>query len=428
MSGINCPVNLSNKNLTQYNFNNNQNTLLQMPLDVLNVIMCNVCDEPSAMKSAIRALEFGRVSALTHLLTHANPEIDSLIHDERKFLPLVNCLAKKLNRDADPLGVVSDFGPGDVGEMVGLLNLAQEEYVNDLPKIFYTIFKRSVESISSKEYLEFAGDDNWAFLGLGAKILRVWDDQDFAEKIHHDLIKSFVSKPVENLTLEAYNDFVKTLNTAYGRVSPQDNERILRQAIYSTYEKEQLDALKEKYENPSGELLATTEENLRDKRNQRKIDIDMEIRRLCGDNFNGTIDNAYRAMQAAEAEKVQAKTAYIANSQGFTVDMNDTEFASRGCGMQDLFSKYIQKLGEYGEAREAFDTRKARLDTLAVWREGVITGGAILDIQAELREEKLAAYAQSICKKASGFYAQLSRPIDEDNKDELYEQLHEIIG
>jgi hypothetical protein len=58
----------------------------------------------------------------------------------------------------------------------------------------------------------------------------------------------------------------------------------------------------------------------------------------------------------------------------------------------------------------------------------VITGGAILDIQAELREEKLAADAQSICKKMSDFYAQLSRPINEDNKDELYEQLHKIIG
>jgi hypothetical protein len=346
MSSINCPVKLSNKNLTQYNFNNNQNTLLQLPLDVLNVIMCNVCDEPSAMKSAIRAVEFGRVSALTHQLTHANGEIDNLIHNERKFLPLVNCLAKKLKPDPDPIGVVSDFGPGDVGEMVGLLNLAQEEYVNDLPKIFYTIFKRSVESISSKEYLKFAGDDNWAFLGLGAKIFRVWGDQDFAGKIHHDLIKSFVSKPVENLNMESYKDFVSTLNTAYGFISPQDNELFLRQGICSTCEKKQLDALKEKYGNPTEELLAITKENLRDKRNQRKDEIDKQIRQLCGDNFNGAIDGAYRAMQEAEAEKVQAKAAYIAaiRSQEFTVDMDDSQLASRGLAIQDLYSKYIQKL------------------------------------------------------------------------------------
>ncbi len=78
-----CQLNYSNKDLTK------NIAALPLPEEIFRKIMFYVCDETSRMKGAIYAVNFGRVSLLTHKMTHDENDIDELIHDEMKFEPLL---------------------------------------------------------------------------------------------------------------------------------------------------------------------------------------------------------------------------------------------------------------------------------------------------------------------------------------------------
>src|SRR5580704_14308855 len=113
-----CDVDYSNKDLIQHSLNQHEFTLIQMPDDVINVIMHKVSDYPSVLKSAMRAVEFGRVSARIHLLTHEDADTHALIHNEKKFDVLTEFLEEKLKEgkveESDPYEMRYVFRDKDV--------------------------------------------------------------------------------------------------------------------------------------------------------------------------------------------------------------------------------------------------------------------------------------------------------------------------
>ncbi len=463
MSTINY-INYSTKNLTQYSPESNAPNLLHLPQELLQVIMNKVADEPSHILSAIRAVEFGRVCAYTHKLTHEDIDVHTLIGDEKKFTPFVELLSFKLPqivyqdeadiclvllryifeaRDFDSQNSFNDLLEDFERDHPNVENLYQEftahmkayyekepKYKVDLFKVYYTFFKKSVVEIFGKEYAKCSGNfyDFARFAGNGSRIIGSdsSEKQEFSGKIHTDIIDQFAGKPIEEISIDEYKYLSSELPLWFTRTPQETHELFLRQAILRFHNKDEIEAIRDKYANPSEELLTSIKIELKDERTESLMNVDEQINYLCGGNFNGAIDAAYRLMRMREQKLNTVKSVYqsalMAQSQEKPNPLSNGQIFING-----TFETYKDKLKKFEEARNEFEDLKAELAQYAVWTNGVISGGKKFELEAGLQEEKLTTDARAICKKNSEFYEQLGQPINEENKSELYKQLNKII-
>jgi hypothetical protein len=457
MSAIN-DVDYSTKNLTQ------PSNLLHLPQDVLQVIMHKVADEHSPMKSAIRAVEFGRVCTYTHMLTQVDADIDALINDEKKFQPFGEFLFSIIRgildqNEADfclhvfryffetkdyesAKKAIKDLFEDFERDHPGVEDLVQEiiaqmkaycekepEYKKDLFKIYYTIFKKSVAEIFGKPYEECVEKFD-RFVPFVAKACKVIDSdpsevREFSRKILRDVVDQFADKPLHDISIDAYKYFVSELCNWFNRIPQEIHELFLRQAILTHHDKEEIEAIRDKYAKPSHELLIWIKSELKEKRTEAFRLVEGQIHYLCGDNFNGAIDEAYRSMRAEEPRLNHAKSAY--QSALMAQSQENSDLTNGQTHVNETFETYKKGLQQFEKKRHEFEKHKAQLAQLAVWTNGVITSGKKFDLEAGLQEEKLTADARSFCQKNSEFYSQLAKPIDEDNHEDLYKQLHKII-
>jgi hypothetical protein len=459
-------VNYNNKNLVQPS---NTSCLLHLPHDVLRIITRYIPSESSDLKSAIRAVEFSRVCAYTHLLTHENEEIENLLEDEGKFVPLVKFLRGSLQgggtvideyyamrlhldtNDADALlakiaSLFEDYlrdhpGPGSNVEALEAFKTELRTFLDqepnnkkDLFKVFYAIFKRAFKSCV--ENGDFYVNNPFAHCaGIASNLLgsEPSEQRAFLQKIHRDMIDEYTKMfPLEDLTIDRYNHISKQLLRFFAPSHPpQFHEFQLRQALQRRYDKSIFEALSQEWANP-GEKLHVVKDTLRAIRSAELANVKAEIDALCGDYFNGAIDAEYRTMVSAEKAMHAAKAEYFESVEGqiaLLVTTQNPNLIEQGHQrVNALFQKLAAAMVEYKSHRERFEGLNARLAELAVWTNDVMTGGRKIELEAGLKEEKLTADAYLECQKISGFYALLAQPIDENNKDEAYELMHNLIG
>ncbi len=475
-SFINCDVNYSNKNVAQPIDASN---LLHLPQDVLKIITRNVAaGESSDMKSAIRAVEFGRVCANTHKLTHEDEQIETLLYDEKKFSPLVNFLEGSFGKSVgvDDLyrmrllleendtatlqvkveNLFEDYlrdHPGlDREEAVEAFEaelktfLDQEPNNNkkDLFKVFYAVFKKSflgfiwneisnglIEEITPHSFKVAEMYENCVENASRMIASEPAELSGFLQKVHAKMIETYAKQPLEQLTIEKYLDLSRTFLKIFVPSHPQFHELHLRQALQHHHDKAEFETLRQKFVNPGLEQLHSMKEFLKVIRSAELKNVTAEIHAFCGDYFNGSIDAVYRRMVSAEKNMLEARAEYFESIEGQIALLNttqDPDLIEKGHQrVNTLFQKHTAALEEYQNHRIVFRKYNERLAELAVWTNGVMTGGRKVELEAGLQEKKLTEDAYLECQKISEFYALLAQPIDENNKDEAYELIHNLI-
>lgn len=443
-----CMINYSGRDLTQGFVPN----LFKLPQEVLRLIAHQVAQEPSALKSAIRTVEFGRVCFYTHWLTHEDEELDALIRGENKFAPLVGFLKKYLQstpstsvedfyimrtildekdedsaqlKARDLFGVYFKNHPGVETEVfvnfkterMNFMDEPANDNRKDLFKVFYTIFNKTFEVLKKEQRelptFKFCVEKAGAVISADPAEL-----QAFLLKIHRDMINGYAKHPLKELTIEKYNEILKEFLKLFVPSQAQFHELHLRKAICLFHDKVEFETISQEYANPGQEFLFAIKAKLEAERSEELKVVQHKIHWLCGDHFNGAINAVYWRMQNREAEMQQLKSTYnsglMAQVQA-PVSVSETIIKNQ----KNIDSLFQITLDLCQQDRKCFDDLKTQLSD---------TSGRKVDLEAGLTEEKLAVDAYLECQKISAFYTELGKPIDENNRDEAYELLHNLIG
>jgi hypothetical protein len=414
-----CQI-LWNRDLTQ----GRNAPLLQLPKEILELILQRIVSEPFPFQPSIHAIEFGRVCILTHLMTH-HEDIQAIINREDKFdngatemYQLTHSTARSFPRALMGLPERAVIYP---------LYAIDKDTRNDALKVCFAVFKIMAQKhsikLGSNEYLSCAGRVSEYFEGAGQSA------QAFGENIFKVTLESYAKNPIQDITIESYKAEVARLHQAFANISLQDLEAELRRAIFCVHD-QGLIVLRNEYR--SGQHVPAAKYDLRERRISVRDSIDAELRILCGPNgSNGFIDHAYRRMSSAEIAMQEDKVAY-------TVALKESvSIAESGNGhdpvmlsfnhVSNAYYKYIHSHSHYTGEYDKHQALVAKLAGFAIWTNGVLTGGQKAEIEANLQDEQLSQDARAICQKKGDFYHQLSREINEENKAELYDDLHAII-
>ena len=436
----NCSINFENRGLTQSSSVDNNSNLLSLPPEVIQLIAREVSNEPSKIKSAIRAVELGRTCICFHQLTHDDDRIDALIHSEEKFnlfFGFVNqcettfgdentvftrmSLAIEENSFESYRKRHDDMFQDYLRDSPGLDEQeAREKFVyeikiyggrnEDLPKIFYTIFRKAIcggEHLTDEAYVEKAKDmANEIDVNPSLR-------EDFLQKIYRDMAKRCVNNflaPKRSLGeynasyAHYHNETTDALCNSFSKISWQRHEQNLRDG----------------YENLHKEIFPFIKESLRKERADELTRVKDTIHWLCGNNFNGEIDTAYRRTRDAEIEMNNAKAAYKIELQKQVESISTSQerdvISNNQMRINDVYNDYAEKLSNHEESHCSLWELKHQLMELAVWTNGVITGGRKVELEAILgdpEEKQLTADALVLSEKISEFYAGLSNPINE---------------
>ncbi len=456
-------LNYSNKDLTQCGGDCNKLSLLTLPQEIFNRIMEEVCNETSPMKGAIYAVNFGRVSLLTYAVTYEVRKVYALIQDETKFGPFMKVLSFNLNPNN---GMLHDLGLATLKNLLDDKDLeTSQERGKDLCADFVVdhpgLDDDKIQDEFHKQYIAYYKNKNVretfsVYTAIFMKTMETWglepDNRDFlaAAKFASDIIASdpefqqefggkiykivgncIAQKPLTDLTISEYNRYINLLSGFFPETPQQEHENALRQGLRKFHDTSQFDALIEKYSNPSDELLEKGINLLRNARIMALQNVEREIDMLCGNNMDGEIHQAYVAMQKTEVEMHHFKQSYIhaLNRHINEVAYGPIEGMREGKMCTDeVFQMCMDAIKEHQDAKNKYQSLNERLAELAVWTNGVMTGGMRIEIKAHLEKDKLLADAKSECKTVSEFYTQLKRPIGDINKNVLFYELHKIIG
>lgn len=135
------PHNFSTTNLTQNG--PGQSLLLLLPIELIRLIGKFCSTGHTSKEAAWNAVNFGKVCALTHLITHDIDEIDAIISFPAAIEEVID--ASKNRR----------MTGGDIGTPISEEDqILWNEHVN-LCKILYSIFKRTIEPVNDQNISKF---------------------------------------------------------------------------------------------------------------------------------------------------------------------------------------------------------------------------------------------------------------------------------
>lgn len=454
-----CLVNYSNRDLTQCGGVWNNFSLLTLPYDVFKRIVLELCNEPSPMRGAIHAVNFGRVSLLTHKRTHEESEIDALIHNEEKFKPFIDILKGDPTVDSDDRErmelltlfevkdsvsarrlIISRIYDIEMGLPVSLEKDNIEKYVSvvdgdvipeelidyymnknsrELFSIYKAIFIRAMRSYNlkpdTKKYIQYAHHAA-AVINYNSQF-----GEEFYKRIFDIVIDYNARMPFSAFTVNRYNACVDALSDLLPEMPQQEREKELRQAVCKFHDKKEFDGVIEKYSNPPETLVTGYTDSFRRKRSHalEKVAQELEVFRQ-GDNVI-----VIESDRLGHAEKVSAlyKAVYIACLKAHTEKCGSScqieEVAESKKVVDRAFDDYLNADHAHKEAKKQFESLNATILAL---------DGKKAELEASLQDKKLTEDVRKALKKVSDFYTQLSCPINEDNKDVLFDELHKILG
>jgi hypothetical protein len=433
--------NFSTNNLTQ----DEPGTLglLQLPEDILRLITKEVVAGSTPLGAAINAVELGRVSVLTHLLTH-DRNVASIINNKEKFDPAVIKILQRLQVQlnyalfmniSDPFVNIHSklFGPGAVFE-----NLEEPikfiENDQDLNKVLHAICIRIAE-------LHTISPNSDEFLALGVIAFRMCALADtqladhLGEQLFSDVINAYAQQPIEEITIDSYKDKIRKImiHWLFGHSVFQLARAglKLRQAILNVHGAA-LTAIGNEFSGVANDRFLPIKDDLRNARIGERNEIEKKLAHLCGPNsFNGAIHYAFETQMCAERHKNVCKSEYVFElKKGLNPSEQKYDYLviEQGKKVEAAFKAYTESYEYHQRMSIKHDSLVAELAWLAVWKDGKLCGGKKMEIEIALQDEKLSTDAEERCKKIGHFYHQLALPIDEDNQFELHQKLHEIIG
>ncbi|MGC1878605.1 MAG: hypothetical protein WA347_04585 [Rhabdochlamydiaceae bacterium] len=417
--------------------------LLQLPNEILRLITQEVVAGSTPLGAAISAVELGRVSVLTHLITH-DTNFASIINNKEKFDPTViqNLQQLRVFLDDERQNYGDPrldsfynklFGPDAVfknlGEPLKILGepLKIIESEQDIFKVVHAIFIRIAE-------LHTISPNSDEFLILGA-FVAVRNEAElvehFTEQVLSDVSNAYAQQPIEKITINSYKDKIKKIAQFLPSVTSGQCEFILRQAILNVHGAA-LTAIGNEFSGVANDRFLPIKDDLRNARMQERNEIEKKLAHLCGPNsFNGAIHDAFQDKMHAEMQKNACKSEYFSQlEKGLNPSEQKYDYLviEQGKKVEAAFKAYTESYEYHQRKSIKHDSLVAELAWLAVWKDGKLCGGKKMEIEIALQDEKLSTDAEERCKKIGQFYHQLALPIDEDNQFELYHKLHEIIG
>lgn len=444
--------------------------LLNMPFEVLLPIITLAASSSSRAKSAIRLVEIGRVCVLTHLLTDNNqlptPEnnFHSIINDENKFdtasemysmkfkqlwwradgfsinqinRKVLSCLLagpeevcyaissyigtaterKDIDTNREPSTLLMTL----VEKNENIVLMDEEGNYKDLLKVFYAVFKQTV-----KRFKHPNADEKIGAASLQALVNEPLAQQSFQRHMFNDMVNSFANVPIESLKMNYFLKAIEDISRVFGG-SKVAIEYQFRKEIQKVHG-QQLILLSEAFNRE--EEVKEIKKQLKDRYTSEFNAINSQIDTLCGSNFNGTIDAAYKEMRAAEDRKIAAEQIYFASMKTKQTDNEINQNDSCIAPLQSDLStdQYQQALNDYKEQSQKYERLCKELSELAVWTSGVISSGKKMELEAKLSDSSLTVEAETQCAQIAKFYYQLSREINDGNKEQLSQDLAEVIN
>ncbi len=410
--------------------------LLQLPNEILRLITQEVVAGSTPLGAAISAVELGRVSVLTHLITH-DTNFASIINNKEKFDPTViqglQQLRVFLDDERQNYGdpqldsfYNKLFGPDAVFKNLGEpLKIIESE--QDIFKVVHAIFIRIAElhtiSPNSDEFFILG-----AFVAVGNEAELA---EHFREQVLSDVSNAYAQQPIEKITINSYKDKIKKIAQFLPSVTSGQCEFILRQAILNVHGPA-LSVIGNEFSGVANDRFLPIKDDLRNARMQERNEIEKKLAHLCGPNsFNGAIHDAFQDKMHAEMQKNACKSEYFSQlEKGLNPSEQKYDYLliEQGKKVEAAFKAYTESYEYHQRISIKHDSLVAELAWLAVWKDGKLCGGKKMEIEIALQDEQLSADAGERCKKIGHFYHQLALPIDEDNQFELHQKLHEIIG
>lgn len=451
-----CAINYYGQALIP-NLGNGEETFLSLPQDLIWRIMKTLGDEISPLKGAINLVDFGRVCKRMHWMTHEDSEVDALLHDEEKFKPFIDVFpqivqhgpytTRRMFRDGVDLRTFHDMYVKERQDFYARNNTILESWgtyepvwkkflledaanERNLSQVFHAIFKKvyNVQETSryisrSKEIAENVLSPNEASRQL------------FSSRIYHDLIDYRVrsSNPIKN-NIKEYKDLVALLKKDYPEIPASTHEKHLRQALCRKY-KNQLEAARDACANPSEELLTKVKDMLKEDRKMKLSRLSLVASQYRGTSgSNGVISDFEIDLQNVESRMRKAKETYLLDLEEhrkFVCDSIDADdlFNSEE-RTHSRFTNFLSLAQEYKKVKGQLYSMKQELEKIGVWDENQIQtkGPKYIEIEESFQEPKLTEDARSECARISAFFDELTKPIDDQNEEEMFQLLHGIIG
>lgn len=451
-----CAINYSGLELTQ-NLGNGEAIILNLPQELIWRIMKTLGYELSPLKAAINLVDFGRVCKHMHWMTHEDTDVDALLQDEKKFKPFVDllpqivqhgpCLTRGMFRDGVDLRtwhatyveerknfyklnntISESWGTYEpVWEKVLLEDAANER---NLSQVFHAIFKKVYNIQETSLYISRAKEIAKGVLSPNVATCRLFLGRIYLDLIDHRL-KS--SNPIKN-NIKEYKDLVARLKEDYPEILVSNHEKHLRQALYRKY-KTQLEAARDAYANPSEELLTEVKDMLKEARKVELKGLTLVARHFFGkDGSDGEIQASEVRMRDVQARMLKVKETYLLELEEhrkFVIDSSNAEdLINSEDQTHSRFTQYSSLVQELQTKRMSLALQKRQLADIGVWsKDGIQTKGPkYLEIEESLVDTTLTEDARTECAKISAFFDQLTKPIGDQNKEEMYQLLHGIIG
>jgi hypothetical protein len=395
-----CDIIWDEKDLTQSNVK--ENLLFQLPGEVIWEILSHFIKEKSELKGAIRAVDFGRVSVYTHMLTHENPCAQLYLNDVTKFDSALEAVVD--TRDEQMCDQI-------VSKAMFNEDFSQENGVYRA-RIIHAIFKRLINVRTNCEYFRYADQKRINFLTTAwifATYLGTDHSAEMAFKCRtcQDAVKNFAEQALKNITIQEFKKTTYDLaeysivTTENRNIKMEEAIKLLHLNIYRKHDQKEFAAVQESL--LSEGFFEEVKNGLSRERMDMRRQINEEMHELRGPNgFNGAIHEAYLKMMDAIEKRNHAQDRYV-KTRGNLFDRVSQRQAS---------SQFHNSILALKSAKKEFKHLNALLAILAVWKDGIIVSGKIVDIEADLQDAKLLTDTQAICQELKQFYQWLGgRPV-----------------